>query len=227
MCGRYSITTSTEALRKLFNVDDQPSLQPRYNLAPTQIAPIVRERKGTRHFDMLRWGLLPRWSKDASGAAKMINARSETIAQKPAFRQAFRTRRCLVPADGFYEWQVRRKTKQPYRITLTDGAAFGFAGLWESWADPHKNGVTVETFTVVTVIASESISHIHHRMPVILAPEDYKKWLNGDPDEAVALLKPFPSERLKSYKVLLSVGNVANDDPSLLEPYLEREPMLF
>jgi putative SOS response-associated peptidase YedK len=227
MCGRYSITTSTEALRRLFNFDDRPNLQPRYNMAPTQMAPIVRERDGARHLDMLRWGLLPKWSKDASNAAKMINARSETIAEKPAYREAFRTRRCLVPADGFYEWQVRGKTKQPYRVTLADGAAFAFAGLWESWADPQDNGATVETFTVATVIASESISHIHDRMPVILAPGDHETWLNGDPVEVKALLKASPVERLRSFEVSPKVGNVRNDDPSLLEPYQEREPTLF
>jgi putative SOS response-associated peptidase YedK len=227
MCGRYSITTSTEALRRLFNFDDRPNLQPRYNMAPTQMAPIVRERDGARHLDMLRWGLLPKWSKDASGAAKMINARSETIAEKPAYREAFRTRRCLVPADGFYEWQVRGKTKRPYRVTLADGATFAFAGLWESWADPQDNGATIETFTVATVIASESISHIHHRMPVILAPDDHETWLNGDPVEAGALLKASPDQRLRSFEVNPKVGNVRNDDPSLLEPYQEREPTLF
>ena len=227
MCGRYSITTSTEALRRLFNFDDRPNLQPRYNLAPTQMAPVIRERDGARHLDMLRWGLLPKWSKDASGAAKMINARSETIAVKPAYREAFRARRCLVPADGFFEWRARGKSKQPYRVCLVDGDAFAFAGLWEAWSDPNAGGAIVETYTVATVVASASIAHIHHRMPVILEPGDHRAWLRGDPAEAAALLKPLADEKLRSFEVSPRVGNVRNDDPALLEPYQEREPTLF
>jgi putative SOS response-associated peptidase YedK len=227
MCGRYSITTATEAMRRLFQFDDHPNLQARYNLAPTQMAPVVRERDGARRLDMLRWGLLPKWSKDASGAAKMINARSETIAEKPAYRDAFRARRCLVPADGFYEWQVRGKTKQPYRISLADGGTFAFAGLWESWADPNDGGAMVETYTVATVVAAASIAHIHHRMPVILEAEDYQAWLTGDVEAAGALLKPLEDAKLQSFEVSPRVGNVRNDDPELLEPYVEREPTLF
>ena len=191
------------------------------------MAPVVRERDGARHLDMLRWGLLPKWSKDASGAAKMINARSETIAEKPAYRDAFRARRCLVPADGFYEWQVRGKTKQPYRISLADGGIFAFAGLWESWADPNDGGAMVETYTVATVVAAASIAHIHHRMPVILEAEDYQAWLTGDVEAAGALLKPLEDAKLQSFEVSPRVGNVRNDDPELLEPYVEREPTLF
>jgi len=227
MCGRYSITTSTEAMRRLFQFDDRPNLQPRYNLAPTQLAPIVRERDGARRLDMLRWGLLPKWSRDASGAAMMINARSETIAEKPAYREAFRARRCLVPADGFYEWQVRGKTKQPYRISLADGGTFAFAGLWESWADPKDGGRIVETYTVATTVAATSIAHIHHRMPVILQAEDHQTWLTADIEAAGALLRPLDDEKLQSFEVSSRVGNVRNDDPELLEPHVEREPTLF
>jgi putative SOS response-associated peptidase YedK len=228
MCGRYSITTSTEALRRLFQFDDRPNLQPRYNMAPTQMAPVVRERDGGRHLDMLRWGLLPKWSKDASSAPKMINARAETIAKKPAYREAFRMRRCLVPADGFFEWRVQgNKTKQPYRVCLADGGAFAFAGLWEAWADPSDGGRVVETYTISTVVASSSIAHIHHRMPVILASDDHQTWLNGDPEEAGALLKPCANEKLRNFQVSPRIGNVRNDGPDLLEPYQEREPMLF
>lgn len=227
MCGRYSITTSPEAMRRMFNFDDRPNLQPRYNLAPTQMAPVVRERDGRRRLDMLRWGLLPKWSKDASGAAKMINARSETIAEKPAYREAFRTRRCLVPADGFFEWQIRGKTKQPYRVCLADGGGFAFAGLWEAWSDPNDGGAIVETYTVATIVAAASIAHIHHRMPVILEPGDHQAWLGGDPEEALGLLKPLADEKLRGFQVSPRVGNVRNDDPELLEPYQEREPTLF
>ena len=227
MCGRYSITTSTESMRRLFQFNDRPNLQPRYNVAPTQMAPVIRERDGERRLDMLRWGLLPKWSKDASGAAKMINARSETIAEKPAYREAFRARRCLVPADGFFEWQVRGKMKQPYRVSLIDGATFAFAGLWEAWSDPNDGGATLETYTIATVVASTSIAHIHHRMPVILGPEDHQIWLNGTTQEAAALLAPLADDKLASYEVSPRVGNVRNDDPELLKPYLQREPTLF
>jgi putative SOS response-associated peptidase YedK len=227
MCGRYSITTSTEALRRLFSFDDLPNLQPRYNLAPTQMAPVIRERDGARRLDMLRWGLLPKWSKDASGGAKMINARSETIAEKSAFRDAFRARRCLVPADGFYEWQVRGKTKQPFRITRRDDEVFAFAGLWESWVNPNDNHATVETYTIATVVASPAIAHIHQRMPVILASEDHHAWLRGGATQALSLLRPLPDAELQSFEVSPRVGNVTNDDASLLTPYQEREPTLF
>ena len=235
MCGRYSTTNTTEALRRLFSFDDLPNLQPRYNLAPTQMAPVVRERDGSRHLDMLRWGLLPKWSKDASGGAKMINTRSETIAEKPAFRDAFRARRCLVPADGFYEWQARGKTKKPFRIARKDGEAFAFAGLWESWVNPNggpingpnDNHATVETYTIATVVASTAIAHIHHRMPVILAPEDHHAWLRGDPAQALSLLRPLPDAELQSFEVSPRVGDIRNDDASLMAPCQEREPTLF
>ena len=227
MCGRYSITTSTEALRRLFNFFKCPNLQPRYNMAPMQLAPVIRERDAERHLDMLRWGLLPKWSKDESGGAKMINARSETIAEKPAYREAFRNRRCLVPADGFFEWRVCGKTKQPHRVCLTNDDAFAFAGLWESWLDPREGGAVVETFTVATVVASASIAHIHHRMPVILEPADHEIWLTGDPERALTLLKPFTDEKLRGFQVSPRIGNIRNDDPALLEPYQQRESTLF
>jgi putative SOS response-associated peptidase YedK len=235
MCGRYSITNTTEAYRRLFSFDDLTGLQPRYNLAPTQMAPVIRERDGARHLDMLRWGLLPKWSKDASGGAKMINARSETIAEKPAFRDAFRARRCLVPADGFYEWQARGKTKKPFRIARKDGETFAFAGLWESWVNPtggpingpNDNHATVETYTIATVVASTAIAHIHHRMPVILAPEDHHAWLRGNSVQALSLLRPLPDAELQSFEVSPRVGDIRNDDASLMAPCQEREPTLF
>jgi putative SOS response-associated peptidase YedK len=227
MCGRYSITTSTEALRRLFRFDDLPNLRPRYNMAPTQMAPVVRVRDDALHLDMLRWGLLPKWSKDASGAAKMINARSETIAEKPAFRQAFRARRCLVPADGFFEWQVRGKTKQPYRICLDDGGPFAFAGIWERWEDPANDAALVETYAIATTVAAASIADVHHRMPVILERDDHDTWLHGAPEDAAALLRPLADARLRFHEVSPRVGNVKNDDAGLLEPFREREPRLF
>ncbi len=151
----------------------------------------------------------------------------ETIAEKPAYRDAFRSRRCLVPADGFYEWQVRGNTKQPYRVCLSDGATFAFAGLWEAWPDPSDGGAIVETFTIATVTAAPSIAHIHHRMPVILEDGDHQTWLTGSMVAAAELLKPLSDVKLRSFEVSPRVGNVRNDDSSLLEPHVEREPTLF
>ena len=227
MCGRYSITTPTEALRQLFRFDDLPNLQPRYNMAPTQMAPVVRNRDGARHLDLLRWGLLPRWANDASIGAKLINARSETIAEKPSFRDAFKRRRCLVPADGFYEWQKRGKAKEPYRVCLVNDGAFALAGLWEQWYDPSKHHAVVETFTIVTTVACSSIAHIHHRMPLILDPSDHDQWLMGEPASILQQIKPFPDERLRAYKVSPRVGNVRNDDRGLLDSIEAYKPSLF
>ena len=217
MCGRYSITTAPEAMRRLFNFEDVPNLPPRWNVAPTQAAPVVRETDGVRRLDQLRWGLVPSWSKDMSGAARMINARAETVAEKPAFRAAFRQRRCLVPADGFYEWQPRGREKQPFRVTLRDAAPFAFAGLWESWTRP-EDGEVVETYCIITTEAAASIAHIHHRVPVMLDPGDFAAWLGGPFDRLAALLRPMADARLESHEVSPRVGNVRNDDAGLIEP---------
>jgi putative SOS response-associated peptidase YedK len=217
MCGRYSITTAPEAMRRLFNFEDVPNLPPRWNVAPTQAAPVVRETDGVRRLDQLRWGLVPSWSKDMSGAARMINARAETVAEKPAFRAAFRQRRCLVPADGFYEWQPRGREKQPFRVTLRDAAPFAFAGLWERWTRP-EDGEVVETYCIITTEAAASIAHIHHRMPVMLDPGDFAAWLDGPFDRLAALLRPMADARLESHEVSPRVGNVRNDDAGLIEP---------
>jgi putative SOS response-associated peptidase YedK len=217
MCGRYSITAAPEAMRRLFNFEDVPNLPPRWNVAPTQAAPVVRETDGVRRLDQLRWGLVPSWSKDMSGAARMINARAETVAEKPAFRAAFRQRRCLVPADGFYEWQPRGREKQPFRVTLRDAAPFAFAGLWERWTRP-EDGEVVETYCIITTEAAASIAHIHHRMPVMLDPGDFAAWLDGPFDRLAALLRPMADARLESHEVSPRVGNVRNDDAGLIEP---------
>ncbi|MBM85741.1 MAG: DUF159 family protein [Rhodospirillaceae bacterium] len=227
MCGRYSITTPPEALRRLFRFNDLPNLQPRYNMAPKQMAPVVRDRDGVRHLDLLRWGLLPSWARDVSIGAKLINARLETIAEKPSFRDAFKKRRCLVPADGFYEWRKCGKLKKPHRVCIVNGGAFAFAGLWERWCDPANQHAVIETFTVATTVASSSIAHIHHRMPVILDPSDYNRWLAGDPENLLQQIKPFPDERLYAYEVSPRVGNVRNDDWGLLEAIGADDPSLF
>ncbi len=224
MCGRYSLTTPVEALRRVFGFLEQPNLAPGYNIAPTQAVAALRlGADGERHFARLRWGLVPAWAKDLAIGARMINARAESVAEKPAFRSAFRSRRCLVMADGFYEWRKRDKgPKQPYRVTLEDGGSFGFAGLWESWTD-KGSGDTVETCTIVTTEANELLAPIHHRMPVILMPEEVDAWLDAARPlgAAEALLKPCPPGILVAYPVSTRVNKVANDDPGVIEPLEE------
>ncbi|MEQ8334609.1 SOS response-associated peptidase [Nisaea sp.] len=221
MCGRYSITTAPEALRRLFAVSDMINLEPRYNMAPMQTAPVIRTRDGERHMDRLRWGLVPAWAPDESRAASLINGRSETVAEKPAFRDAYAKRRCLVPADGFYEWQKRGSGKQPYRVSLEGNRPFAFAGLWERW---QKGVEPVETFTLLTTEADPRIAHIHHRMPVILAsPDEFSVWLDGESAARSALLRPYAEADLIFAPVSKRVGNVRNDDPALMEALDETE----
>lgn len=232
MCGRYSITTAPEALRRLFKVDTALNLQPRHNLAPTQPAPVVRigrREDGAatgRQLAMLQWGLVPGWAKDPSIGAKLINARSETVAEKPAFRAAFRRRRCLVPADGFYEWRAEAGGKQPYRVVRRDRSPFAFAGLWEVW-EGRGEGSWLESFSIVTTEANSAIRHIHHRMPVMLfAEESFAAWLEGTAEDAAALMGPCDPEEIEAYPVDRRVGAVRNDDPALLEPVTAPGPAI-
>ncbi len=227
MCGRYSITTAPEALRRLFEFHNLPNLAPRYNVAPTQAAPIVRRTEdGGRELVMLRWGLVPHWAKDMSIASRLINARGDTVASKPAFRDAFRERRCLVPADGFYEWRAENGIRQPFRIGMKGGVPFAFAGLWESWTAKEAvgtvaEGETVETFTIVTTDANAKLRPIHARMPVILAPEAYDTWLDTAPErarDALALLRYYPEEPMAFYRVTTRVNSVRNDDSECIVP---------
>ena len=221
MCGRYSIATTAETLRRLFAVTVIPNLQPRYNMAPMQTAPVIRERDGKRHMDRLRWGLVPRWAPDESRAASLINGRSETVAEKPAFRDAYARRRCLIPADGFYEWRKAGSGKQPYRISLQGERPFAFPGLWERW---EKGVDSLEAFALLTTGAAPKIEHIHHRMPVILShPEEFDRWLAGGPEERAALLEPYEEDDLVFAPVSRRVGNVREDDSGLIEPVAETE----
>ena len=218
MCGRFNLTTPTEGLRALFGFDELPNLPPRYNIAPTQEVAAVRLSGAARRpaFALLRWGLIPAWAKDASIGSRMINARAETAAEKPAFRDAFRRRRCLIPATGFYEWEKRSDgSRQPWHITLEGGVPFAFAGLWDHWSAP--DGSEVESCTIVTTGAAASIASIHERMPVILDAPDHSVWLAGTPEEAADLLHPY-SGALRSYTVGSRVNSVRNDDASLVEP---------
>lgn len=214
MCGRYSLTSPIEGLRALFGFDELPNLQPRYNIAPTQDVPVVRDSAdGGREFTMLRWGLVPAWSKEVGGSAPLINARGETVAEKPSFRDAFAKRRCLIPADGFYEWKKAGKgAKQPHRIALPNNAPFAFAGIWECWRSAQSE--LLESCALITTAASEQIVDIHHRMPVILRPDTYDNWLAEPSPELITAY----SGELRAYPISTEVNKVANDDGTLWEP---------
>jgi putative SOS response-associated peptidase YedK len=220
MCGRYSITSAPEAIRRLFRYPEQPNFPPRYNVAPTQPVPIVRFAEGERHFALVRWGLLPSWVKDPKSFTLLINARGETANDKPAFRNAMRRRRCLFPADGFYEWKVEGGQKRAYYARPRDGGPIAFAGLWETWTGP--NGEEMETAAIVTTEANSVMGQVHHRAPVILLPEQFDLWLDSakvDEREATGLIAPAPEDLMEVYEVSPAVNRVANDSPELLEPY--------
>ncbi len=220
MCGRYSLTLPPEAVRQAFAYREHPNFPPRYNIAPTQPIPVVRLDHGERSFVLMRWGLLPSWLKDPSGFPTLINARAESVAEKAAFRNAFRRRRCLIPADGFYEWRkVGKGPKQPYFIHRPDGAPFAFAGLWETWLEP--GGGEIDTATIVTTAANETLRPLHDRMPVVLRPEDYDRWMAYDADrvdQVRDLLAPAPEDFFTARPISTRVNAVANDDPSIQAP---------
>ena len=225
MCGRYTLTITPEMLRTLINFSVTPNLEPRFNIAPTQMAPVVRaDGEGGRKIDMLRWGLIPSWSKDMAGASRLINARGETVAQKPSFRNAYQERRCLIPVDGFYEWRKEGYIKQPFRIGFQGGKPFVFAGLWETWTAPDgadNAGETIETYTIVTTDANTKIAPIHHRMPVIVDPADFDRWLTGTPAEAANVIRAFPADDMAFYRVSTRVNNVRNDDAECIVPLVK------
>lgn len=222
MCGRFTNRYTWSELVRLYRLTGGPppsNFPPRYNIAPTQNSFVVRLREGQRELADLRWGLVPFWAKDLKIGSRMINAQSETCGTKPAFRQAFRSKRCLVVADGFYEWPERTS---PRLITLRDSEPFSFAGLWESWGP--KDGDRVETFTILTCAPNEFMGAIHNRMPVILAQDSWADWLGetaANSEQLQALCKPFPSERMVSWAVSPRVGNVKNTDAALVEPLPE------
>ncbi|MFQ5489983.1 MAG: SOS response-associated peptidase [Phycisphaerae bacterium] len=223
MCGRFALTTSDMTLAELLRLAQPPALQPRYNIAPTQpLAALRSPSAGTeRRLDMLRWGLIPSWAKDAAIGHRMINARAETVAEKPAYRVAFRRRRCLIPATGFYEWQKPKikGPKQPHYIRLADDRPFAFAGLWESWTGPDQT--IIESATIITTTPNDLLQPIHDRMPVILGPDEFDRWLDperSDPRELAPLLRPFPAELMTAYPVTTHVNKPQNDDPTCIQP---------
>jgi putative SOS response-associated peptidase YedK len=219
MCGRYTLRTPVDSLVETFEIEEYPSsITPNYNIAPTQEVAAVVEEEDKRKLEMLHWGLIPSWAKDPAIGNKMINARAETVSEKPSFRSAFKKRRCLILADGFYEWKKTDDGKQPYHVKMEDGSPFAFAGLWEVWG---KNGEEIHSCTIITTEANDLMSEIHHRMPVILPPEDYAMWLDPDFDEKeplTTLLKPYPADAMEAYPVSRKVNKPSNNEPSVLEP---------
>jgi putative SOS response-associated peptidase YedK len=219
MCGRYFLARPPSALARLFRtVDPVPNAPPRFNVAPTQESLVVRRNPetGARHLDLLRWGLVPIWAKDATIGARMINARAESLADRPAFRDAYAKRRCLVPIDGFYEWAERpgQKRKQAYAVALADGAPMALAGLWERWRAP--DGSILRSFTVVTCPASPRLALLHERMPVVLPPEAWPLWLGEAEGDPASVLVPRDGAAFRIWPVGTRVNSVREDDPGLL-----------
>jgi putative SOS response-associated peptidase YedK len=214
MCGRFALYSDPFSLAKHFEADAPPELHPRYNIAPSQTIPIVREESGKRRFALACWGLIPHWAKDMDIGYHTINARAETVAEKPAFRNAFKYRRCLIPADGFYEWAAvpGSKTKQPWFIVLRDREPMAFAGLWEKWRSPEEDDV--ESCSIIVTDANELMRPIHDRMPVILSPEDWDAWLETETKDAAGLqglLKPYSAEEMTAWRVSTMVNSPRND----------------
>ena len=219
MCGRFTLTTNLGAIAKRFGVARfLEEVGPRYNIAPTQTVIVVSD-DGARQLTEMRWGLIPSWAKDPAIGNRMINARAETIATKPSFRSALRKRRCLIPADGFYEWTPAGRTKQPVHIALKNREPFGFAGLWESWTS--LDGEEIKTCTIITTEANELLKPIHDRMPVILNREAEAVWLDPtiqQPATLLPLLTPYPAEEMEVYTVSTKVNNPTNDGPECIVP---------
>jgi len=217
MCGRYSLVPKADFAER-FGVENlQLDLQPRYNIAPTQTTPVITRNSPNRAEEM-RWGLVPFWAKDPSIGNKMINARAETVAEKPAFRKALAARRCLVPASGFYEWKRDAGGKVPHYIFLRDTDSFAFAGLYEIWKD--QDGQVLKTYTIITTTPNELMETIHNRMPVILSREDEGLWLDKEVDipDLLALLRPYPAEQMDAYVVSKAVNSPMHEGESLIEP---------
>jgi len=227
MCGRYGRRADKQRIAEWMqthntSVFDDSYFEPSYNIAPQSFQPVVRPdpETGERELTVMRWGLIPFWAKDSKMAFNTINAKAETIMTSSVYREAMKRRRCLVPADWFYEWKkLDERTKQPYAIGMKDDGLFAFAGLWETWKD-KATGQTLETYTIITTDPNELLEPIHNRMPVILHKREYGRWMEpGEPSHPpVDLLRPFPAEEMKAWKVSRAVGNVRNNRPELIEP---------
>ena len=225
MCGRFTLTSNPEDVRAMFDYIEQPNFPPRYNIAPTQPVATVSRQHGARHFTLMRWGLIPSWVKDPAGFTLLINARSETAAAKPSFRNAIRHRRCLFPVSGFYEWRRTEEGKQAFYICAADGKVMAFAGLWETWSD--ADGGDMDTAAILTTDANRMMSEIHHRMPCILHPDAFEPWLDTGAvtvADAQKLLRPVSDDHLIAIPVSSRVNSVRNDDPDLVVEVEYHEP---
>jgi putative SOS response-associated peptidase YedK len=224
MCGRARLSSDVSEIKLVFRIPPErptPNIAPSWNVAPTDPLPVVRydERAQQRSLDVMRWSLIPYWAKDIKIGFSTINARAEEVDTKPAFREAFERRRCLVPLDNFYEWKKTGTGKQPYAIALADRRLMAMAGLWETWRSPQ--GETIRSFTIVTTVPNELCAELHNRMPVVLKPEVWPAWLSEEPatvPQLKSLLVPYPSAEMICWPVSQRVGNVKNNDPSLIEP---------
>jgi putative SOS response-associated peptidase YedK len=223
MCGRYVIKTPPALMRQAFGYGEQPNFPPRYNVAPTQPIPVVRLVDGRRSFALLRWGFIPSWVKDPRGFSLLINARAESVLEKPAFRNAMRRRRCLIPADGFYEWKRDGARKRPH--VVRPKALVAFAGLWEPWMGP--NGEDLDTACIVTTAANRTLRSLHDRMPAVIPPDAFDRWLdcaNVEAEAAAALLMPAPEDLFEAYEISTAVNRTANDSAALIEPLAPGAP---
>jgi len=241
MCGRFTLATPAAEWAALFRLDEVPETDPRYNIAPTQDVDVVRAPPGLREHAGLghagggapvpreaarmRWGLVPHWAKEPGSGQPLINARSETVAEKPSFRDSYRERRCLIVADGFYEWQTAGRRKQPYWIGLEDGRPFGFAGLWDRWNG--ADGATLDSCVILTTDANEKLRPLHDRMPVIVDPDHFDLWLDPDtiPWELEPLLQSLPDDDIQFHPVSTRVNYAAHDDPACMEPLASQTEM--
>ena len=222
MCGRYRLSRRKQIIEEHFDSDPwDEEWSPRYNIAPTQPIPVIRQhpKEPVRQISIMRWGLIPHWAKDASGAASTINARSETAATKPAFRDPLKYRRCLIPADGFYEWVRKGASKQPFCFEVNEGELFAFAGLWDGWRG--SSGQWVKTCSILTTTPNAVTSPVHDRMPVILDPDSFDLWLDPGMQDGTAaseLLKPYDARLMRCYPVSTRINRVANDDEECSRP---------
>jgi putative SOS response-associated peptidase YedK len=224
MCGRFTLRTPVKDLVEVFQLLHDVELSARYNIAPTQPVAVVRQVERHRELSMMRWGLVPSWSKDPKAGPPLINARADTVATKPSFRSAFKSRRCLIPADGFFEWQkTGEKAKQPFYIRLAKDHAFAFAGLWERWEGPGSS--VVESCVIITTDANDALRPLHDRMPVILPDDEYDRWLDpkcDDPSKLGELLKPYPSEAMTAFPVSTLVNSPRNESAACIDPFAAR-----
>lgn len=215
MCGRYTVTKPSGFFDR-FDLDNRVAFSPRFNAAPSQELPVITEE---HTLELMRWGLIPHWAKDAKIGYSMINAKAETVAEKPSYKNPLRFQRCLIPADGFYEWKQTEKGKVPYYFRLKNGELFAFAGLYDTWKNPE--GKEIKSYTIITTTPNELVGKVHDRMPVILRRDEEQEWLNPDrvePEQVLPFLKAYPAEEMEDYTVSSFVNSVANDDPALIVP---------